>query len=158
MWIHSAVSFNHRTVFVCLVIQTHRLFTNFVIYHVDIYPEESIQHDFEIQVDMFYSKGIYSHTNWQLYRWHISGHINHSQIWNIRLYHSTDESFVVKERWRGTRRQRLKGEKVYCVWVQLFKLCGHCGQEVELNTSTMGALLMVTGTCPDRHVVGPSLS
>jgi len=37
--------------------------------------------------------------------------------------------------------------------LQLLKQCGSCGQEVELNTSTMGTLLMVTGTCPDGHVL-----
>ena len=38
----------------------------------------------------------------------------------------------------------------------LFKLlrqCCSCGQEVELNTSVRGTLLMVNGTCPDGHVL-----
>ena len=31
--------------------------------------------------------------------------------------------------------------------------CRSCGQEVELNTSVRGTLLVVYGTCPDGHVL-----
>ena len=36
---------------------------------------------------------------------------------------------------------------------KLLKQCCSCGQEVELNTSVRGTLLLVNGTCPDGHVL-----
>ena len=36
---------------------------------------------------------------------------------------------------------------------KLLKQCRSCGQEVELNTSARGTLLVVNGTCPDGHVL-----
>jgi len=91
---------------------------------------------------MFHSKGVYSHTNWQLYHfwWHVRWHINQSEIWKW-------------ERSRKTRKQRPKGEKVYCVWVLSPSAVQTVWSEVELNTSTMGTLFMVTGTRPDGHVL-----
>ena len=35
----------------------------------------------------------------------------------------------------------------------LLERCYSCGQEVELNTSVRGTLLVVNGTCPDGHVL-----
>ena len=36
---------------------------------------------------------------------------------------------------------------------KLLKECCSCGQEVELNTSVRGTLLIVNDTCPDGHVL-----
>ena len=36
---------------------------------------------------------------------------------------------------------------------KLLKQCCSCGQEVELNTSVRGTLLLVNDTCPDGHVL-----
>ena len=36
---------------------------------------------------------------------------------------------------------------------KLLKQCSSCGQEVELNTSVRGTLLVVNGTCPDGDVL-----
>ena len=49
-----------------------------------------------------------------------------------------------------------KGNKFLVFESCLFKLlkqCRSCGQEVELNTSARGTLLVVNGTCPDGHVL-----
>ena len=35
----------------------------------------------------------------------------------------------------------------------IFHRCHSCGQEVKLETSIVGTLLVVNGTCPDRHVL-----
>ena len=35
----------------------------------------------------------------------------------------------------------------------LFHRCHRCGQEVKLETSVIGTLLVVNGTCPDGHVL-----
>ena len=51
----------------------------------------------------------------------------------------------------------LRKEKKFIVFEScLFKLlerCCSCGQEVELNTSVRGTLLVVNGTCPDGHAL-----
>ena len=80
---------------------------------------------------------------------------------NTRLYHPTDESFIAKENEdnHDELEENVRKERKFVVFesclLQLLKRCGSCGQEVELNTSTMGTLLMVTGpgTCPDGHVL-----
>ena len=36
--------------------------------------------------------------------------------------------------------------------LSLFRRCCSCGQEVKLETSTVGTMLVVSGTCPDGHV------
>ena len=36
--------------------------------------------------------------------------------------------------------------------LKLLQKCFSCGQEVKLNTSVKGTLLMVNGTCPDGHL------
>ena len=80
---------------------------------------------------------------------------------NTRFHHPTDESFIAKENEDNddeSKENVRKGRKFvvfeYCL-LQLLNRCGSYGQEVELNTSTMGTLLMVTGpgTCPDGHVL-----
>ena len=35
----------------------------------------------------------------------------------------------------------------------LFHRCHSCGLEVKLETSVVGTLLVVSGTCPDEHVL-----
>ena len=35
----------------------------------------------------------------------------------------------------------------------LFKQCRVCGLDIELETSIRGTLLLVSGTCPDGHVL-----
>ena len=37
--------------------------------------------------------------------------------------------------------------------LKLLEQCCSCGQVVELNTSIKGTLLVVSGTCPDGHVL-----
>ena len=78
---------------------------------------------------------------------------------NTRLYHPTDESFKAKENedYDDKPKENVRKKRKFVVFkfclLQLLKRCGSCGQEVELNTSTMDTLLMVTGTCPDGHVL-----
>jgi len=78
---------------------------------------------------------------------------------NIRLYHPTDESYVANEDEDDDiePEKNVRQEKKLVVFeaclLQLLRLCSRCGQEVELNTSTMGTLLMVTGSCPDGHAL-----
>ena len=51
----------------------------------------------------------------------------------------------------------MEGEQISSVFesclFKLLKQCRSCGQEVELNTSARGTLLVVNGTCPDGHVL-----
>ena len=53
--------------------------------------------------------------------------------------------------------EAIRKEKKFIVFesclFKLLKQCCSCGQEVELNTSVRGALLLVNGTCPDGHVL-----
>ena len=37
--------------------------------------------------------------------------------------------------------------------LSLFRRCHSCGQEVKLETSIVGTMLVVSGTCPDGHVL-----
>ena len=37
--------------------------------------------------------------------------------------------------------------------LSLFCRCHSCGQEIKLETSTVGTMLVVSGTCPDGHEV-----
>ena len=36
--------------------------------------------------------------------------------------------------------------------LSLFRRCCSCGQEVKLETSAVGTMLVVSGICPDGHV------
>ena len=53
--------------------------------------------------------------------------------------------------------EAIRKDKEYIVFesclFKLLKQCSSCGQVVELNTSVRGILLVVNGTCPDRHVL-----
>ena len=53
--------------------------------------------------------------------------------------------------------EAVRKEKKFIVFesclLKLLQRCCSCGQEVELNTSVKGTLLMVNGTCPDGHVL-----
>ena len=70
-------------------------------------------------------------------------------------YHPTDD--VITEEEEEPAEEGIRKEKKFIVFEScLFKLlrqCCSCGQEVELNTSVRGTLLMVNGTCPDGHVL-----
>ena len=55
------------------------------------------------------------------------------------------------------RLKAIRKDNKYIVFEScLFKLLKQnstCGQEVKLNTSVRGTLLVVNGTCPDGHVL-----
>ena len=70
-------------------------------------------------------------------------------------YHPTDDITQTEE--EEEAEWALRKEKKFIVFEScLFKLLEQCrsgGQEVELNTSVRGTLLVVHGTCPDEHVL-----
>ena len=55
------------------------------------------------------------------------------------------------------KEETVQKEKKFIVFesclLKLLQRCCSCGQEIELNTSVKGTLLMVNGTCPDGHVL-----
>ena len=42
---------------------------------------------------------------------------------------------------------------VFELQLLLFHRCHSCGQEVKLETCIVGTMLVVSGTCPDGHVL-----
>ena len=70
-------------------------------------------------------------------------------------YHPTDDTTQTEEEEKAEGSLR-KEKKIivfeYCL-LKLLEQCRSCGQEVELNTSVRGTLLVVHGTCPDGHVL-----
>ena len=70
-------------------------------------------------------------------------------------YHPTDDIIQTEEEEEQVE-GALRKEKLIVFETSLLKLlgqCRSCGQEVELNTSVRGTLLVVHGTCPDRQVL-----
>ena len=72
-------------------------------------------------------------------------------------YHPTDDTTQTGEEEEEEAEGALKKEKNFIVFesclLKLLEQCRSCGQEVELNTSVRGTLLVVHGTCPDGHVL-----
>ena len=70
-------------------------------------------------------------------------------------YHPTDDTTQTEE--EEETEGALRKEKKFIVFesclLKLLEQCRSCGQEVELNTSVRGTLLVVHGTCPDGHVL-----
>ena len=70
-------------------------------------------------------------------------------------YHPTDDTTQTEE--EEEAEGALRKEKIFIVFesclLKLLEQCRSCGQEVELNTSVRGTLLVVHGTCPDVHVL-----
>ena len=85
--------------------------------------------------------------------------ISYIAFYYIKLY-SVQEEYLptddaTTEEEEEPAEEDIRKEKKFIVFEScLFKLLKHCcscGQEVELNTSVRGTLLMVNGTCPDGH-------
>ena len=73
-------------------------------------------------------------------------------------YHPTDDTTQTEEEEEEEEAEgALRKEKRFIVFesclLKLLEQGRSCGQEVELNTSVRGTLLVVHGTCPDRHVL-----
>ena len=70
-------------------------------------------------------------------------------------YLPTDD--ITTEEEEEPAEEAIRKEKKFIVFesclFKLLKQCCSCGQEVELNTSVRGTLLLVNGTCPDGHVL-----
>ena len=71
-------------------------------------------------------------------------------------YLPTDDT-TVKDEEVPTKEEAIRKKNKFLVFesclFKLFKQCRSCGQEVELNTSARGTLLVVKGICPDGHVL-----
>ena len=65
---------------------------------------------------------------------------------------TTEEEEEEKEQEEAVRKENKFIVCESCL-LKLLQRCCSCDQEVELNTSVKGTLLMVNGTCPDGHVL-----
>ena len=138
---------------------------------INIYPELVVQHDVSTQADMFLACSSPKEPGTLVVEDDSIVTINDDMYVNdvcmscyyIRItlysqqeeYLPTDDATVEEE--EEPTEEAVQKEKKFLVFesclFKLLKQCRSCGQEVELNTSVRGTLLVVNDTCPDGHVL-----
>ena len=138
---------------------------------MDIYPELVVQHDVSTQADMFlacsspkepatpvmldssYSQTITDDT----YVNDICMYLYYVKLYSLQEEYLPADDTTAEDEEELPKEEAIRKENKFLVFescpFKLLKQCCSCGQEVELNTSARGTLLVVNGTCPDGHVL-----